>query len=247
MQTRHENQEPQIGQVALLFNDLETIAPITQAYLTEPCPIASGRHQIKGYTGLYEGKRLALVAIGLGMPSAAFYTQELLLNTEVKAIIRVGLAHGLNDAVQTHELVVAQAACVDCCTYMGLDRLPGALTSVADFGLLRTADDLARKRGILYQPGCIVSVDDTQITHQMVTGRQLPGAIALDMETAAIYAVAARLQRRALSLNLAARRLTDFNEFALEDISRPGKLLLQLALGVALTAATELEEATTNA
>lgn len=243
MYTHRGGHELQIGKVALLFNDLETIEQIAEVYLTDPQPIALGRHQIRGRTGFYEGEHIALVAIGIGMPSAAFYAQELLLHTETEALIRVGLAHGLNNAVQTHELVMAQAACAVHCAYTGSCQTLGEPATIADFALMQTADRLAGQHQVAYRVGCLASVDDAQITYQAARDQRLAGAIAMDMETAALYAVATRLQRRALSLNLVARRLVDPAELRLENISTTGSQLLKLALSVAQVATVELKEA----
>ena len=49
-----------------------------------------------GLTGMYQGRPVSVQATGMGMPSAAIYLNELLMEYGIKRMIRVGTCGGLN-------------------------------------------------------------------------------------------------------------------------------------------------------
>ena len=68
---------------------------------------------VQGYTGFYNGKKVSVMASGMGMPSIGIYSYELYNFFNVKNIIRVGSAGSYNADVKLRDIVLAQAACTD--------------------------------------------------------------------------------------------------------------------------------------
>ena len=58
---------------------------------------------IKGYTGYYKGKKVSVMAHGMGMPSIAIYAHELFNFYDVDTIIRVGSCGGIGKGIKIRE------------------------------------------------------------------------------------------------------------------------------------------------
>lgn len=91
---------------------------------------------INGWTGFYKGKRVSVMASGMGMPSIAIYAHELFDGYGVETIIRVGSAGGLADDVKLRDVILAQAACTNSAFARSLG-LPGDYAPIGDFCLLK--------------------------------------------------------------------------------------------------------------
>lgn len=63
-----------------------------------------------GFTGTYKGKRVSVMGSGMGIPSAMIYYHELFVFYDVKTIIRVGTAGGLQPNLKVRDIIVATAA-----------------------------------------------------------------------------------------------------------------------------------------
>ena len=98
-----------------------------------------------GYTGLFNGQRISVMASGMGMPSMGIYSYELYNIYDVDAIIRIGTAGALADNLELKDVVMAMGASTDS-AYAAQYNLPGTFAPIADFGLLRKADCSREKR-----------------------------------------------------------------------------------------------------
>lgn len=152
-----------------------------------------------GYTGTYHGKSVSVMGHGMGMPSIGIYTYELYHFYGVRQIIRVGTAGSIQKGINIGDLILAQGACTDS-NYLHQYGLPGTYAPIADFGLLSRAVDKCKEMGVNYQVGNVLSsdifYDDNKEWHQW----QKMGILALEMESAALYANAAKAGRKALAL-----------------------------------------------
>lgn len=152
-----------------------------------------------GYTGTCHGKSVSVMGHGMGMPSIGIYTYELYHFYGVRQIIRVGTAGSIQKGINIGDLILAQGACTDS-NYLHQYGLPGTYAPIADFGLLSRAVDKCKEMGVNYQVGNVLSsdifYDDNKEWHQW----QKMGILALEMESAALYANAAKTGRKALAL-----------------------------------------------
>ena len=152
-----------------------------------------------GYTGTYQGRPVSVMGHGMGMPSIGIYTYELYHFYGVRQIIRVGTAGSIQKGINIGDIILAQGACTDS-NYLHQYGLPGTYAPIADFDLLSRAVDKCKEMGGDYQVGNVLSsdifYDDNKEWHQW----QKMGILALEMESAALYANAARAGKKALAL-----------------------------------------------
>ena len=152
------------------------------------------------YTGTYKGEPVTIMGSGMGMPSIAIYSYELFNFYDVESIIRIGSAGAYADKLGLGDIVVAQAACADS-NFMSQYNLPGTFAPIADFGLLESAVKASREAGIPVHVGNVVSSDIFYNAASDANDRwKRMGVLAIEMETAALYANAIYAGKRALGM-----------------------------------------------
>ena len=174
---------------------------IAETFLEAPRLVNRVRNCL-GYTGTFKGKPVSVQASGMGQPSLAIYVHELLTVYDVKALIRVGTAGGITDKVNVRDIVIASTASTD--SAMNRDVFaPFLFAPAADFGLLRAAVEVAERRGLTWHVGGIASTDVFYHPDGLGVYDQLRahGVLAVEMETAALYTLAARHGARALTVS----------------------------------------------
>jgi purine-nucleoside phosphorylase len=154
-----------------------------------------------GYTGTFRGERISVQGSGMGLPSLSIYAHELFSEYDVQTIVRVGSCGALSEELGLRDIVLASGACTDSSMnrirFEGLDYAP-----VADFGLLRAAYDvaLAKNLPVRTKVGLIFSSDSFYSARPELTRRMAQyGALAVEMEASALYTLAAKFGRRALT------------------------------------------------
>src|SRR4029450_12087273 len=112
-----------------------------------------------GFTGRYQGVPISVQGTGMGMPSCAIYTHELINEYGVRTLIRVGSCGALQNSLNLRDVVAASASSTD--SAMNRMRFGGLIdyAPVADFGLLRAAVEAAERRGIAMRVGPIFAAD----------------------------------------------------------------------------------------
>lgn len=151
------------------------------------------------FTGTYNGKPVTIMGHGMGMPSIGIYTYELFNFYDVETIIRMGSAGAYSETLKIGDVVIAQGACTDS-NYMHQYQLPGTYAPIADFGLLRKAVESAEREGVRYMVGNVVSSDifyGADGNEGALKWKRM-GALAVEMEAAALYANAAWAGKKAL-------------------------------------------------
>ena len=132
-----------------------------------------------GYTGAAaDGEPLTIQSTGMGGPSAAIVLEEL-CDMGIRRAVRVGTCGALDGGLALGDLVAArEALCAD-----GTSRALGAGERIAAPGTLKVEG----------QPSLVVTTDVFyDPDHERVDGWRAAGAVAVEMETAALYAVGAR-------------------------------------------------------
>ncbi len=183
-----------------------------------------------GYTGTYKGKTLSVMGHGMGMPSMGIYSYELYDQYGVENIIRIGSAGGLSDEVDLMDIVIAMGASTNS-NYASQYKLPGILAPIADFGLLRTAVEVAEKKQCKVQVGNILSSDtfytdnpkDNDLWKRM-------HVLAVEMESAALYYNAARLGKKALCILTISDHLYSGKELSAEERQTGFRQMMEIAL-----------------
>ena len=172
---------------------------IAEAFLDDAVEVTSVRNML-GFTGSYRGTPVSTMGTGMGMPSASIYLTELTRFYGVKRLIRVGSCGGISTDVKMREVILAIGACTDSGTnrtrYNGWDY-----ASTASFDLLRAASEAAATMGIRTHVGNLHSSDLFYNTYQdSVEIWQRMGILAVEMEAAALYAIAAEERAQALAI-----------------------------------------------
>ena len=153
-----------------------------------------------GFTGSYDGVPVSVMGTGMGIPSASIYATELITEYDVERLIRVGSCGGIPTSVELRDVILAIGACTDAgvnrVRYGGYDY-----AATADYWLLRAAADAAAARGISVKVGNVHSADlfyspDDQAFDRM----EAMGVLAVEMEAAGLYGVAAEKGGRALTI-----------------------------------------------
>lgn len=171
---------------------------IAENFLENPVLVNNTRG-VQGYTGYYKGKRVSVMASGMGMPSIGIYSYELFNFYEVETIIRVGSAGAISPDLHLRDVVFGMGACTNS-SYAKQYRLPGDYAPIADYGTLRNAVKAAEKLGVKPFIGNILSSDSFYDDANSLSEWQKMGVLAIEMECAALYMNAARAGKKALAI-----------------------------------------------
>ena len=151
---------------------------------------------VHGYTGFYKGKRVSVMASGMGQPAIGIYSYELFNFYDVQNIIRVGSCGSFHPDLHARDIIIAMGACTDG-NYAHQYRLPGTFAPIADFGLVRKAVDACEKAGVHYMVGNIFSSDVFYDDADSGMEWAKMGVLGVEMESAALYCNAARAGKKA--------------------------------------------------
>ncbi|MEX1133780.1 MAG: purine-nucleoside phosphorylase [Acidimicrobiia bacterium] len=172
---------------------------IADTYLDQAREVNAVRNML-AYTGTFKGAPISVMGTGMGIPSASIYATELITEYGVQRLVRVGSCGGILPTVKIRDVILAIGACTDSgvnrARYGGLD-----FAATADFGLLRAAADAAAARGVEVKVGNVHSADLFYNPDPAAFDRmEAMGVLAVEMEAAGLYGVAAENGARALTI-----------------------------------------------
>lgn len=197
--TPHINAAPSdFAKTVLMPGDPLRAKFIAENFLTEPCLVNSVRG-INGYTGLYKGMPISVMASGMGMPSMAIYSYELFNFFGVENIIRIGSAGSINNNIKVRDIVVGMGACTNS-NFASQYDLNGTFAPICSYKLLKTCADAANDLGINIKVGNIYSSDTFYDDAESSSKWNKMGVMAVEMEAAALYMNAARCGKNALAV-----------------------------------------------
>lgn len=154
---------------------------------------------INGYTGYYKGKKVSVMASGMGQPSIGIYSYELFNFYDVENIIRVGSCGSFDKDLHARDIIVAMGACTNG-NYAMQYKLPGTFAPIASYNLLKLAVDECEKSGVKYKVGNIFSSDTFYDDANSGMEWAKMGVLGVEMESCALYCNAARLGKNALTI-----------------------------------------------
>lgn len=186
------------AQTVLMPGDPLRAKFIAETFLTDAKLINNVRG-VQGYTGTYKGKRVSVMASGMGMPSIGIYSYELFNFYDVKNIIRVGTAGVIRPDLKVRDIVIGQGACTNS-SYSRQFDLPGDFAPICSFELLQKAVKAAEDMGIKPVVGNLYSSDTFYDDSMGLSKWQKMGVLAVEMEAAALYMNAARVGKNALTI-----------------------------------------------
>jgi len=155
---------------------------------------------IKGYTGTYKGKKVSVMASGMGMPSIGIYSYELFNFFNVDNIIRIGTAGAYDKDIKLREIVLAMGASTNS-AYTLQFGLNGTFAPIASFKLLSDANNIALGKGLKCTVGNVLSSDTFYSDEKDMAEKWASlGIKCVEMETATLYINAAKAKKNALSI-----------------------------------------------
>ncbi len=187
------------AETVLMPGDPLRAKALAESHLEDVRMVNSVRNMF-GFTGTFRGEPVSIMGSGMGMPSISIYAHELFDYYGVKQIIRVGTCGGLLADMQVGDLVLASAASTD--SAMNQQRFSGwDFAAGADFDLLRRVHEKAVQKGLKIRTGNVFASDWFYHPDEAFIDKvQKMGILALDMESAALYALAQQHGRRALTI-----------------------------------------------
>lgn len=198
-----EAKKEQIAKVCLMPGDPKRAKFIAENFL-ENFELVNTVRGILGYTGFYDGKRITVMAHGMGCPSIGIYSYELYNIYGVETIIRVGSCGALIDKLEATDVIVVENAFTDSnfANNLGLADSNESLSS--DSELVTLACALATESDITFYKGNIFTSDIFYGTAKsdatIKTMTNVNKCIALEMESFALFANAKLLNKKALTL-----------------------------------------------
>jgi purine-nucleoside phosphorylase len=184
-----------------------------------------------GFTGFYRGVPVSAQGTGMGMPSASIYAHELINEYGVKTLIRVGSCGALSPDLRLRDVIAANGSSTD--SAMNRVRFDGLVdyAPVADFGLLRTAVDVAAGRGVEMTVGPVLAADAFYTDRPDLYDRLADyGVLAVEMESAALYTIAARYKARALTILTVSDHIRTGERTSAEEREQTFSQMVEVAL-----------------
>ena len=198
--TFHIGAQPgEIAETVLLPGDPLRAKWAAETFLADPVCVNEVRGML-GYTGTWNGHRVTIHGSGMGMPSLSIYANELIRDYGARTLIRIGSAGAMQDGVALRDVVLAMTSSTISTPSRGMFR-ELQFAPCADFGLLAAAHSAALEKGTRVHVGGIYSSDvfydeRPDLTEQMTRH----GVLAVEMEAAELYTLAARYGCRALAV-----------------------------------------------
>lgn len=219
----------EIAETVLLPGDPLRAEWIAKTYLDDVICYSQVRNML-GFTGTYRGQRISVQGTGMGQPSISIYVHELLAEYGAKTLLRVGSCGGLLADVAIRDLVIGISAATE--SSMNALRFEGFhYAPTADFSLVRAYVEKAEAAGARYHVGQIFSTDSFYHDRPELRDRLTQyGVMAVEMEAAALYTLAAKFGARAMAVCTVSDNLVTGEETSAEERERTFAEMVELAL-----------------
>ena len=205
---------------------------IAETFLTDVVLVNSVRNMF-GYTGYYKGKRVSVMGSGMGMPSIGIYAHELFEQYDVEQIIRIGSCGAYQPQCKLFDVIIAQGSCTNS-NWASQYNLGGTFSAIADWDLLKRAYDVAQQLNIPTHVGNVLSSDIFYNDRPEVWKNWARmGCLAVEMESYALYSIAAALNKKALTILTVSDSFCFKEETTAEQREKSFKQMMEIALEIA--------------
>lgn len=204
---------------------------IAETFL-EDAVLVNNVRGVQGYTGTYKGKRVTVMASGMGMPSIGIYSYELFNFYGVENIIRIGSAGAIQKDINLRDIVIGVGACTNS-NYGSQFGLPGTFAPIASYKLVKKADEAAKKLGLNLHFGNVLSSDTFYDDSNSTMDWAKMGVMAVEMEAAALYMNAARAGKNALCICTISDSIVTGEALPAEERQVSFREMMELALEIA--------------
>jgi len=199
----------EVGRYVIMPGDPKRCALIAK-YLDDPELIADCREYVT-YTGTLDGVKVSVTSTGIGGPSAAIAVEEL-VKCGADTFIRIGTSGGMDINVKSGDVVVANGAI----RMEGTSKeyAPIEYPAVPDFDVMSALVEGAKQRKKPYHVGVVQckdsfygqhDPDSKPVSYELINKWDAwvkMGCKVSEMESAALFIVAASLKVRAGSVML---------------------------------------------
>ena len=198
--TPHINAKPEdFAKTVLMPGDPLRAKFIAENFL-ENIRLVNNVRSVQGYTGEYKGKKISVMASGMGMPSIAIYSHELYECFGVENIIRVGSAGAMRKDIKVRDIVLGMGACTNS-NFAANFGAKGTLAPICSYKLLSLAEKKAKDLSLNVHIGNLLSSDIFYNDDEKANdGFIKMGVLAVEMEAAALYLNAMRFNKNALAI-----------------------------------------------
>ncbi len=224
--------ENEIAETVLLPGDPLRAKYIAETFL-EDAKCYNEVRGMYGYTGTYKGHRISVQGTGMGVPSISIYINELMSSYNVQNLIRVGTCGAIQKDVKVRDVIIAMSASTDSqmnrITFGGLDYAP-----TANFDLLKKAYDVGTGKGMNLKVGNVFTADMFYNDNAELEKWAKYQILAVEMETAALYTIAAKFNRKALSILTVSDHILTGEETTSEERQTTFNEMIEVALEAAI-------------
>ncbi|MBU4348850.1 purine-nucleoside phosphorylase [bacterium] len=224
--------EGDIASTVLLPGDPLRAKNIAENFLTDVICYNEVRG-MHGFTGTYKGKKISVQGTGMGIPSISIYVNELIVSYKAKNLIRIGSCGSMQPDVKIRDVILAMSASTDShinkIRFNGMDYAP-----TANFNLLKRAYDIALEKNIPVKIGSVLTTD-TFYNDDPNSWKHWAnyGILAVEMETAILYTLAAKFKVNALSILTVSDSLVTREETTSEERQKTFNQMVEVALELA--------------
>ena len=222
----------EIADTVLLPGDPMRAKWAAEQFLTSPRLVNQVRGMF-GYTGTFNGNYVTIQGSGMGMPSLSIYANELIRDYNAQTLIRIGSCGGMQPNIDIRDIILAQTT-----TYVTTPSSTVmkevSFSPCADFELLKNAHSFAESKGFKTHVGNIYSSDTfyderADLNEQMVRH----GVLAVEMEAAELYTLAARFKRKALAILTVSDHLQTGEALPSDEREKTFAQMIEVALAAA--------------
>jgi len=224
--------EGEIASTILLPGDPLRAKYIAENFLTDTICYNEIRGMY-GYTGIYKKKRISVQGTGMGIPSISIYLNELITSYKARDLIRIGSCGSMQADIKIRDIILAISASTDShinkIRFNGMDYAP-----TANFELLKKAYDIALEKDISVKVGSVLTTD-TFYNDDPNSWKHWAnyGILAVEMETAVLYTLAAKFKVSALSILTVSDSLVTREETTSEERQKTFNQMVEVALELA--------------
>ena len=232
--TPHINASPEdFAKTVLMPGDPLRSKFIAENFL-ENAKLVNNVRGIQGYTGLYKGERVSVMASGMGMPSIGIYSYELFKFFGVENIIRIGSAGGMSERVRIRDIIFGMGASTTT-NFAVQYGLEGTFAPIASYELMKVAIEEADRIGASYHVGNLLSSDIFYNANEGASKKWTDmGVLGVEMEAAALYMNAAHLGKRALAICTVSDHLLTGESLNAEARQTSFTEMMEIALNTAI-------------
>jgi len=185
------------------------------------------------FTGIYQGKKISVMGHGMGIASCSIYTYELFKFFDVENIIRIGSCGSLNQDLNLRDIVIALGASTD--SKVNRTRFAdNDFSAIASYKLLEKAVSFVKDLNKKYAVGNVFSADlFYNPKKDYIENLIKMNILAVEMELAGIYGIAAELKKQALGILTVSDHIIKQQETSPEERENTFNDMVDLALNVA--------------